>query len=761
MANPFDRFDSGQQRGNPFDAFDAPPQRPREGQAQATTPDAFRAAAETGGGQGLWASMMTGFENVLSGAGQGTNPNVYHGDGNDLRRRLGPVVEGDDGSKYALIDNKPVPLDPKRHVVLRDPASGEYAAFERDKAWDEGPLVGFSRIASQGMVTGPVTGPARGVGATPRASLAAQRANQIEQEAQAFDRLGVRQFGPAFVEGPTASVAKQLSETPLIGAPIRQNLAQSIDETAQAAQRVADQIAPAATHELAGARLQQGLDRFRNAGIADVEPPQLDALNVPTQRAVRPADVMSQRAAQRMNEAAPIRQNLGAFETQTTRGVPVQSARTRQQTLTARTTAEDLDDAQLTAIIRAPSSETSFAARGEALYERAWRMTPTLMRENNTADPGMLAAVNTRNALGQIDGQIASQIAGQGLVTGELAQRLRNPSASNFTLADLRAIRTEVGRALGNSNPLQQTLSRSQLNSLYASVSRDIEIGLEDLANRAAIGTRRSNNAPNYVTPETARQAAGALRAFRTADRYFRQGMRGVERFNKIIGTDNPTQAVQKLISAAKGRGRGNITMLRTARNALRNEEWADIQALMLREMGNPTGSARGMAQDAGFSVQTFLTNWQNMEPAAIQMLFGGDHARAINDLVTVASRLANVEALTNYSRSGTNALNLGGAAAAVGSLATMDIATPLMIGGSGYAASVLMSRPQYTRWLTGYLRLRSAQRQGLSYGGQIAAHINRLAQMAHQNPQLVPILNAVRAEEGLGNGDDQDQNDQ
>lgn len=751
MAGPWERFAQSepQQTQAPWDKFRQPH---REGQAQVSTLDAVPASQRPDAQQGLFSSLVTGFENVLSGAGQGTNPNVYHGDGQDLRKRIGPVVEGDDGNKYALVNNQPIALDPQRHVVLRDPATGEYAAFERDKAWDEGAVAGFSRIASQGLMTGPVVGPLKYAGAAPRASQALQRAQQVEQEAAAFDRLGVRQFGPAFNDGPTASVAKQLSETPLIGAPIRQNLAQSIDETGQAAQRVADQIAPAATHELAGARLQQGLDRFAGAGISDVEPPQLSALNVPTERVNRPLrDMMSAGAAERMQQADPIRQNIGAFEAQTTRGVTVPSARTRQQTLASRTTAEDLSDAELHSIIRAPSRDTSFAARSEALFERSWRMLPAMMREDGSANPNMLAATNTRSALGQIDGQISSQIAGQGLITGQLAQRLRNPNASNFTLSDLRAIRTEVGRALGNSNPLQQTLSRSQLNALYASVSRDIEIGLEDLANRAALGTRRSNNAPNYVTPEVARRAGGALRAFRTADRYFRQGMRGVERFHKIIGTDNPTQAVGKLLAAAKGRGKGNLTLLRTARNALRADEWADIQALLIRNMGEPVGSARGMAQDAGFSVQTFITNWQNMEPGAIQMLFGGEHARAVNDLVTVANRLANVEATTNFSRSGTNALNLGGAAAAVGSLATMDVVTPLMIGGSGLAASVLMSRPAYTRWLTGYLRLRAAQRQGLAQGGQLTAHINRLAAMAKANPQLIPVFSAVAEENGIG----------
>lgn len=80
---------------------------------------------------------------------------------------------------------------------------------------------------------------------------------------------------------------------------------------------------------------------------------------------------------------------------------------------------------------------------------------------------------------------------------------------------------------------------------------------------------------------------------------------------------------------------------------------------------------------------------------------------------------------------------------------------TPLMIGGSGYAAAALMSRPQYTRWLTGYLRLRAAQQNGLSQGGQMVAYINRLWQMTKTNPQLLPAFEAVAEENGIADPGD------
>src|SRR5690606_12998691 len=112
----------------------------------------------------------------------------------------------------------------------------------------------------------------------------------------------------------------------------------------------------------------------------------------------------------------------------------------------------DVSDAELNRIVRSPSRDTSFATRSEALYERAWRMMPETMRANATANPHMVAAVNTRQALRGVEQDIANQIAGQGTIEGDLAERILDPRSGNFSIPQLRRIRTEIGRALGNTN---------------------------------------------------------------------------------------------------------------------------------------------------------------------------------------------------------------------------------------------------------------------------------------------------------------------
>lgn len=583
--------------------------------------------------------------------------------------------------------------------------------------------------------------------------IAEARAGAIAEDMAAFDRQGVRPFGPAFNQGPVASVAKQLTETPILGGPLKGALDESIFGTAGAVGRVADNLGAAETMDQAGRTLATGLERFRGARMSDLEPGSVQALGLPADVQGVPQQVMSAGARQVANQAAPIRAQLGADVTQTTRGQQFAAGRqvqTRQQFLSRRTNVEDLTDQQLQTVVRTPAQDTSFATRADALYERAWRQVPDLLRENGTANPNLVAPVNTRVALGQIDVQIANDISGQSTLGGALVERLRNPQA-NITLGDMRAIRTEVGRALGNTNPLQQTLSRQQLGSLYAAISRDIEIGLETIANRTAMRTNLPSGAANRTTAEQARAAGAALRAFRTADRYFRSGMARMDRVDAILGTSKPEAAAQRLTNAALAGGRGDIGLISTVRGALRPEEWGDMASLVLRQLGEPVASARGTTHEAGFSVSSFMTRWQKMDPRARDALFDGPHRAAIDDLIRIASRLADVEATTNTSRSGTNAINLGGLLATGGSIVSGNLAPILGTALTGGSAAILMSRPAYARWMARYATLRARTHiHGVPVPSDMTRHIGALLAMTAHDPEAHAVAVSIAEDNGV-----------
>ena len=577
------------------------------------------------------------------------------------------------------------------------------------------------------------------------------QATAAAQDIAAFERQGVRPFGPAFSQGPLAATAKQLSEVPIIGAPVRNALEESITGLRDRVNATADAISPNATFEQAGSRIQSGLNRFRSAGVDELEPGIVERLGAPVTRAVPYQDRMSKGAMQAAQDAAPLREALGENAAQTTRGVPVPAGRPLSQTLTSRSTASDFDDASIARLVRAPSENTSFAARQEALYERAFRMVPDMRRVNGTDNPDMIAAANTRAAIRGIDANIANDISGSSVpMSGALADRIRDAKAGNFKLNDLRAMRTEIGRALSGGNPLQQTLNRSHLNSLYASLSRDIEVGLETLANRALTRVGKGNT-PNVVAAEEARQAVGALRAYRVADRYTRLGMRNIERFIKTVGAESPEAAAKSLVQSAFDGQRGNARKFRAAMSALRPEERNVFSSLVLRELGTPVASARGLAQEIDFSVSSFLTRWRQLSPEAQQMLFSGDHAKSIADIVRIGDRLANVEALANTSRSATNSIGLGSVVTGVGSYGAGGLPALLGSAAGGASLSLLMSRPAYAKWAVKYARLRAnvlASPNGVR--SHLQSHVRTLQRMAEHDPQLAAVAAGVASDNGI-----------
>lgn len=567
--------------------------------------------------------------------------------------------------------------------------------------------------------------------------IAERRAGEVVRDAAAHETLDIRPFGPSFNQGPVASIGKQITETPFIGAPLRGALDETYQGMGRAASNLADEISPVATAETAGAAAQRGLDRFRYSNLADMDPPTVRGLGIDPQAPMSPLTVMSRGAAETAEEAARIWPQIGGRTATTSRGVEVPSARPLGETLTTRTTAEMLDDAQLARLVRAPATETSVATRAEALYERAWRAMPGMMRVNETANGNLLAAVNTRTALRELQGHIANDISGQRVINGELAARLMNPRA-NITFADMRAVRTEIGRALANRNPLQQSLDQGQLKSLYAAISRDMEVGLETLANRAAIRTQAGGNRGDGVAPEVARQAAGALRAFRTADRYYRASMERMDRFSSVLQAQSPEQAANRLVQSAMSGNRGDIRQFRSAMAGLRPEERAEFGSMVVRNLGTPNPSARGMVQEHGFSAQSFVTRYQSMSPEARNLVFTPQHQQALENLFRVANRVANVEALANTSRTATNAINFSAVVGTAGSLATGDVMTPIGLGVGGLAASVLLSRPEYVNWMTRYVQMAAAVRNGTSQTiNPLLRHVAGLERMSATNQEL------------------------
>lgn len=717
MPNVFDQFDAPSQpqglvgrqtlgpyprpqpNGNVFDQFDGPagmaqvasqsfrdlPGEPAEGMVDPRAPQMPQAQPQPS--MSPAAQMYQAEQEYQIAARQSTDRDVRGPQGDFTRPVLGRAYQLDDGNVYYDgPDGRPQLADKARHVVLRDPQTNEQLVFARTPETDQNMLLSLGQVIAPGMATSPMTGVGRGAGLT-QAARSAQRANEVEQDAAAFERLNVRPFGPAFSSGPMAATAKQVTEVPILGAPTRNALEESLTGARDAARNVASRYGASSTAREAGDVAQQGIERFKDA---------------------RPADVLEDAT-------------------------------------------RNLSDRDLSVAIAAPARATSLKAKQAALYERAWRLIPQAMQRGRAVEGHTRVMGNPQNTRAVIqdivqrnlrmtnqaqaarDGSDAVANPVRGGLLGSMIEAVRNPRWT-ANLQTLRDMRSEFRRlASGMSDTERNTLKLSDLSRIQSSITEDMISLLQ-------------RNAEAYRAAGDARTAAGferAIREFRRADQFTRLSMERLETIERLFRAESAEALARNITNAALAGGKGNEQLLATLRRTLRPEEMGEIAAAVISEMGRPVGSARGVTQEIGFSVSSFLTKWENMSPRARAILFDGEHRAALDDLVRVVSRLANVEALANTSRTTSNALGVGALAGGGGAYMAGGIETAIGSALAVAGASVLFSRPSYVRWVTRYLRAKEAARRPQS-GGRLASAINELGRMAASDPDLVPVLQSL-----------------
>lgn len=638
-------------------------------------------------------------------------------------------------------------------------AAAAGAGAEVAKESGGGPLAQTAAAIAAGFVPGlalsygqPMV---RALGTTTGRRIAEARLDRARADAESFNRQDVRPFGPAFNEGPVASVGKQLTETPIVGAPLRNNLAETFQETAGARNRLADLMANQATLEEAGLSVQRGLHRFRDRSFDRLTPDVVRGLGIDPDRPVGRQTVGTRAQTDRITRTDPIVREATGGVVQTSRGQDTGLPVTYGERYAPRTRLDDLSDAELGAVIRAPANRTSFSTRSEALYERAWRNMPRLLRRDGSVDPILLPSQNSREIVNFIVRNEARTGVTSGLQGryGQMFQTLSNPHA-NVTMATLREMRTAIGRDLSNFGMYDATLDRTQLRNIYAALSRDIEVGFRDMAARtAAAVTGRGNTG---TTNDDVRRATQAFRDMQVADRYFRQGMERMDRFLAVVQQPNPQAAAAQLIRAANEGSPGNNRLVRAALSVLNPEERSQFGALIVRTMGGASDGASGQVREFDFSPQRFVTAYTRISPETRNMLFSAEHQRSLDDLFRISRRLQDVEAMANTSRSATNAVNVG-AVMGAGGAAAMGLDSVLSFGGGAAAlasTSALMSRPNYVRWLTRYMELRLAVRSGRERAiGPMLQHIQGLRRRAIDDPALWPAYYAVSGEDKAKQG--------
>lgn len=550
---------------------------------------------------------------------------------------------------------------------------------------------------------------------------------------QAFRELGMKPFAPSLGSSGTARAGRTIEELPIVGGTVKSPKTDIELKLAETQAQMGRELGSRGSEETTGTMLQKGLERYQGAGLTELDPAAIKAQGVNPYQPLKKAQVLTEKQADNMQAAAPIRAANQGGTAQTSRGATVPTAKPLEQIGKRRTNVEDLSDAQVSGLVKASSRDTSFAARGEALYESAWRKIPDRMRKDDSANPNRTGWKNLQNALREIEGETNNQIAGQNTLTGELAQRIMT-ARSHTSVGELRSIRTELGRTLGNFGQFDIGLDRTQLKRLYAAASRDMEAGLTDIANRAWLGTQSKGK--DFVKVAEARKADAALFEFRRADRYFRQGMERIDRFMSVLGAKTPNEAAKKVVTALKEKT-ANPQMLREITRSLRPEEANALRGYVIEQLGR--GRAGANMAEAGFNINNWATDFNAImsHPGGREFMQGlpGGVAKKLQNMARVVNRMKYYEATKNFS--GTAYTGLGVLPLLSGDIATMGTSAAMLFGGGGLGGKLLTSNA-FLSWQEALMKAQlKAGNTAASNAKILAQYVNRLPAISKNTKDL------------------------
>jgi len=474
-------------------------------------------------------------------------------------------------------------------------------------------------------------GVANWLGRTPRPNSGSARAQQ-------FEAAGVRPTQAAISGGTPAGVTKLIAENFIAGGPARNRLAASIDDTAEAARRLAGRYGQHGQPENVGEAVQAGINRVaRDADVA------------------RPA---GQAAA-----ATPIR-------------------------------------------------EWSFRAKANELYERVFRVIERDEAGHLAGNTGVTASVDaTRAALAEMRSRVQAPALREIVNNPRLAQiaEALESDQSALRFNDLRALRTWV-REQRAAPSLTQTIDQGSLARLESALTQDIYASAMEIGGEAA------------------------AQQLRRVDQFYRAGAQRIQNVLQPFADRTGRGAYDRIVALAREGGRQNSRALQSLRNSLRPDEWREVAATIIDDLGRPTAGNPNALQPGSFSVEQFVTNYAKLSQDGRRILFGGagreDLAHALDNLAQVAGYQKGVERMVNSSRSGVNAQNFGSFA---------GLANPgTMLPTAGLLAAMrltgeMLTNPAFVRWLA------SAAKVGGGASG-MRRHLQGLATLASRDPALAPL---------------------
>jgi len=241
-------------------------------------------------------------------------------------------------------------------------------------------------------------------------------------------------------------------------------------------------------------------------------------------------------------------------------------------------------------------------------------------------------------------------------------------TADAVSYSGARELRTTIGASLKDS--LLSDLPNAQLKRLYGALSDDI-------------------------TESLVRASPTGLRAQRTADNFYRQGIERIEDTIKPILGSRGQKDADQIFRSIESSIRTPAKLARLRRE-MGPEAFRESAGLVLENMGRSSPGTARTADD--FSMQQFFSRWEKLPERSKRMLaHSSQHMEDLDALTKVAERARDeMQTMGNPSRSGERVGTI--APALIGSLYSPDSALWATLG-PGVAASVLNSGP-VMRWL-------------------------------------------------------------
>jgi hypothetical protein len=235
----------------------------------------------------------------------------------------------------------------------------------------------------------------------------------------------------------------------------------------------------------------------------------------------------------------------------------------------------------------------------------------------------------------------------------EIPQLLDAATDGRLPYAAVKKLRTLVGEELANPS-LASDVKSSAWDKLYRGLSADLE------------------GAAKQAGPE-------AERAWGRANTYYRAGQQRIQALDRVVDKAGGPEAV---FNAATSGSKDGAFTIRGVMQSLEPDQQKVLSATVLRRLGAATP---GTATEQGdFSINSFLTNWNKLNPQAKNALFDR-YGPGFRDDVDALSRTAGN--FRQASRTGANTSGTGQALANNAALTGFTVAA--LTGRVGAAASV------------------------------------------------------------------------